>query len=338
MTFTWPWMLLGLFAVPALVIGYRRLLERRAARRSAIAALGLGLGVQPAQPARPAAAGSKGSRRRHVAPALFLGALTLLLLALARPQASVTQPRREGTVVLAFDTSGSMAATDLAPSRMEAAKKAARGFVDKQPPTIRIGVVTFGGTGVITQRPTTDRAQVLEAIDRLAPQGGTSMARGIQTSLSAIAGRTIQLNEPDSADSSAEDPGYYGSASVILLSDGENTDGPDPQDAADLASTTGVRIYPVGLGSPAGSVLTIDGFQVATSLNQAALEQIATTTNGKYFAAPDEQALSAVYSSIHLSWTAETKPTEITALFAGGAALLLIVGAALSIIWYGRVM
>jgi Ca-activated chloride channel family protein len=345
MTFTWPWMLLGLILIPVLVVGYRRLLLRRSARRDQLAALGLvtagvvtsSAGVSPRAPAT--AARPPGGRRRHVAPALFLCALTLLLLALARPQARVTQPRREGTVVLAFDTSNSMAATDVTPTRMEAAKKAARAFVEKQPSSIRIGVVAFGGTGIITQRPTTNRADILAAIDRLAPQGGTSLARGIQTSLSAIAGRTVQLDDDTAtSEGGGNDRGYYGSASVILLSDGENTDGPDPQTAADLASTAGVRIYPVGLGNPQGSVLSIDGFQIATSLNQPALQQIATTTNGTYFAAPDAQSLERVYGSIHLSWTAETKKTEITALFAAAAAVLLLSGALLSIGWFGRVM
>jgi Ca-activated chloride channel family protein len=285
-----------------------------------------------------AAAGSSG-RRRHVAPALFLAAVTLLLLALARPEATVSQPRREGTVILAFDVSGSMAATDLAPSRILAAKSAARAFVDRQPATVRVGVVAFSGSGLVTQRPTTDRVRVLDAINRLTPQGGTALGRGLQSALSAIVGRTVQLDASDgSVEVEGPDLGYHGSAAVILLSDGENTAEPDPIGVAELASTAGVRVYPIGLGTAAGTVLEIDGFRVATSLDESLLREIASTTDARYFAATDEKALADVYSSIDLAWTVEAERTEVTALLAAAAALLLLLGAALSLAWFGRVV
>jgi Ca-activated chloride channel family protein len=340
MSFAWPFaLLLPVVAVPLLVAAYRDLLYRRAGRRAHLEALGL---VQAGTAAATGTGGGSGGRRRerrrHVVPALFLAALTLLLVSLARPQATIAEPRREGTVVLAFDTSGSMVADDLQPSRMEAAKAAARTFVERQPATIRVGVVAFGESGLITQQPTTDRAQVLHAIDRLAPTGGTALGRGIQTSLSAIAGRTVRVDDPEVAGTDGPDVGYYGSSAVVLLSDGENTDGPDPQEAADLASTAGVKIYPIGLGSPAGTVVDIDGFQVATALDEAMLRQIATTTNGEYFNAADERQLQKVYGALDLAWTVEGRRTEVTALFAAAAALLLMLGAGLSILWYGRVI
>ena len=330
MSFTWPWMLLGLAALPLAVAWYRRLSRRRADRRTRLAALGL---VAPDVVGRP-------SRRRHVAPVLGLTALALLVVALARPQATVAEARREGTVILAFDVSGSMAATDLAPNRLAAAKAAARTFVERQPSTIRLGVVAFGANGLITQRPTTDRASVLSAIDRLTPQGGTAVGSGIQTSLSAIVGRTVQLVPDDSGtlEAQGQDLGYHGSAAVVMLTDGENTSEPDPLAVAQLASTAGVRIFPIGLGSAAGSVLQIDGFQVATRLDEALLRQIATTTDGTYYTAADEQELAKVYGSIQPTWTVEAKRIEITALFAVVAGLLLLVGAGLSLAWFGRVM
>ena len=328
MTFAWPWLLLSLLAIPFLVRAYQRLLRRQTARRAELAALGL-VSV-------PAVTG----RRRHLAPALFHGALTLLGIALARPQATITEPRREGTVVLAFDVSSSMGATDLKPTRMDAAKAAARAFVKKQPAAIKIAVVAFGESGVIAQQPTTDRAAVVAAVDQLTVQGGTALGRGLQTSLSAIAGRTVQLDEPSSdTEVSGGDLGYYGSAAVILLSDGENTDGPDPLAAAELASTAGVQVYPIGLGSAEGTVLDIDGFQVATALDEPLLKQIATTTDGEYLAAADEQALTKVYESIDLSWTLKGRKIEITALFAAAAALLLLlIGAGWSFVRTGRVI
>jgi Ca-activated chloride channel family protein len=330
MTFAWPWMLLILFVVPLLGIGYRQLLARRTARRTQLAALGL-------VPAGPPGRGR--GARRHVPAGLFLAALTLLLVAMARPETTIGIPKRQGTVVLAFDVSNSMAATDVEPSRMEAAKTAARAFVNKQPSTIKIGVVAFGESGVISQQPTTDRTAALAAIDRLNPQGGTALGRGIQSSLSAIAGKIVQLNNPGETDPSASgDLGYYGSSAVILLSDGENTDGPDPVLAAEQASTAGVKIYPVGLGSAAGTVLQIGGFSVSTKLDEPLLREIATKTDGKYFTAADQASLTKVYSSIDLSWTTTHQHQEVTALFAAAAAGLLLLGAALSIIAYGRVI
>jgi Ca-activated chloride channel homolog len=326
MTFAWPWMLLSFGALPLLVVAYRRLLLRRAARREALAALGL---------LAPAAMSS--GRRRHVAPVLFLTAMGLLFLALARPEASLAQGHREGTVVLAFDVSGSMAATDLAPSRMAAAKSAARAFVARQPESVRVGVVAFSGSGLITQQPTTDRTRVLDAIARLTPQGGTALARGLQTSLSAIVGRTVQLDtSTGSVEPQGQDLGFHGSAAVILLSDGENTTDPDPIGVAEIASTAGVRIYPIGLGRPEGTVLDIDGFQVATALDERLLRQIATTTDARYFTAADEDELSRVYRSIDLAWTVRSEQVEITALLGAAAALLLLLGAGLSLVWFGR--
>jgi Ca-activated chloride channel family protein len=326
MTLDWPWMLLGLAAVPLVVLRYRRLVRARAARRAELAALGL---VAPAPPA---------GVPRHVPPALFLAALVLLLTALARPEAAVPQPHRQGTVILAFDVSGSMAATDVAPTRLEAAKAAARTFVERQPSTVRLGVVAFGGSGVVTQEATADRAKVLAAIDRLRPDGGTALARGLQTSLGAIVGRPVLVDGPDASGVEPQGPdlGYHGSAAIVLLSDGENTGEPDPIELADLASSAGVRIYPVGLGRPEGTVLQIDGFQIATALDEPLLREIASRTDGRYFAAADEQALAAVYDSVELAWTVETEHVELTALLAAAAAVLLLVGASLSLAWFGR--
>lgn len=328
MTFVWPWMLVTLLALPLLVLRYRRLAARRDARRAELASLGL---VAPAAPA---------GRRHHTPPLLFLAALALLLVGLGRPQATLSTPHREGTVVLAFDVSNSMAATDLRPTRLEAAKAAARRLVAKEPVSIKIAVVAFGESGIIAQQPTLDRVAVRAAIDRLSPQGGTTLGRGIQTSLAAITGKKVDIGSDTPSDTTpGPDIGYFGSAAVILLSDGENTGGgPDPQAAAAVASTAGVKVYPVGLGTPQGTVLQIDGFQVATSLHETELQEIAKITDGRYVDADDEAALASVSRAVDLSWTIETRPTEITALLAAIAALLLLVGAGLSFAWFGRVI
>lgn len=328
MTLLWPWMLLGLVVVPVVVARYRRLLATRAARRAELGALGL---VAPVPVP---------GRRRHVPPVLFLVALVLMLAALARPEATVPDPRREGTIVLAFDVSGSMAATDLTPSRMEAAKSAARAFVARQPATVRLGVVAFSGSGVVSQEATTDRPSVLAAIDRLRPQGGTALARGLQTALGAITDKPVLLDAAGGGgiDPQGPDLGYFGSAAIVLLSDGENTTDPDPLDVADIASGAGVRVYPIGIGKPEGTVVAIDGFQVATRLDEPELRTIAERTDGRYFAASDGQALQAVYDSIDLTWTARPERIELTALVAAVAALVLLAGAGLSFAWFGRVI
>jgi Ca-activated chloride channel family protein len=178
---------------------------------------------------------------------------------------------------------------------------------------------------------------VLGAIDRLTPQGGTALARGLQTALSAIAGKTVELADPSgSAEPQGQDLGFHGSAAVILLSDGENTADPDPIGVAEIASTAGVRVYPIGLGSTKGTVLEINGFQVATALDEATLREIAAKTDAKYFSAADEGELASVYRSIDLAWIVRSEHVEITALVAAAAAVLVLVGAGLSLLWFGR--
>ena len=327
MRITWPWALLGLLAIPALLVAYRRLLRTQAERRRELAAQGLVL------------AGRRRDRLRHLAPALLLAALAVLIVALSRPVAAIAEPYREGTVVLAFDVSGSMAATDMKPSRLEAAKAAARGFVQKQPASVRIGVVAFGGTALVTQRPTDDRAAVLAAVNRLRPQGDTSLGEGILGALSAITGRTITAPGDAETGNNDESPlGFYGGTAVVLLTDGENTSGPEPADLAELASSAGVRIETIGLGTPDGTVIEVDGFSIATALDAPTLQEIARTTGGTYHPAADAAALAKVYDSIQLEWVTRTVPHEITSLVAGLGALLVLAGASVSVLRHGRVI
>jgi Ca-activated chloride channel family protein len=327
MTLAWPWALVGLLALPLVVVAYRRLLHQQTARRAELAQQGL---VVPAPRRDP---------WRHVAPILLVAALAVMLLALSRPVAAVAEPRREGTVILAFDVSTSMAAKDMQPSRLDAAKAAAKGFVDKQPSTVKIGVVAFGGNGIIAQTPTTDKDQVLAAMNRLQPQGDTSLGQGILTSLSAIAGKPIVSNGDTENGSNGETPvGYYNGTAVVLLTDGENTSGPDPTNLAQLASAAGVKIYPIGLGSAAGTVLEINGFSMATHLDEDALKDIAQTTGGTYYNATDSSSLAKVYDSVQLNWVTHTTPHEVTSLVATIATVLLLAGAVVSVLRRGRVI
>jgi Ca-activated chloride channel family protein len=330
LSLTWPWALAGLLLVPLLVVGYRRVLRRQEERRRELAAEGF---VMPAPR----------GRWRLVGPALLIGALGVMVLSLTRPVASVPEPRREGTVVLAFDVSNSMAATDVKPSRLEAAKAAARGFIAKQPTSVRIAVVAFGGTGLVTQRPTEDRAAVLAAVARLKPGGDTSLADGILGGLSAIVGKPVTASADtergSGQGSDAETPiGYHGGTAIVLLTDGEDTTDQGPATAAELASAAGVRIEPIGLGTPAGTTIEVDGFSIATALDETSLRAVAETTGGTYRRASDAASLAAVYDAIELQWTTRTVPHEVTSWVAALAALLLLGGATVSVLRQGRVI
>ena len=327
MTLTWPWALIGLLAIPLVVVGYRRLLRRQAAERDRLARQGLVL----RSPAK--------ERLRWLAPAFLLAALAVMLFSLSRPVAAIAEPRREGTVILAFDVSTSMGAKDVSPTRLDAAKSAADAFVDKQPSTIKIGVVAFGGTGLVAQQPTTDKSAVTAAVNRLKPSGETSLGRGILTSLSAIAGKPLVVGGDTENGSGTETPiGYYSGTAIVLLTDGENTSGPDPQNLADVSSAAGVKIFPIGLGSAGGTVLQVDGYSLATHLDEPTLQSIAKTTGGTYYNASDATALAQVYDAIQLTWTNRTTPHEITAVVAGVASVLLLIGATVSVLRRGRVV
>jgi len=336
MSFIWPPVLLTLLLVP-LGLGLYLLLDRRRRRRLAVYA-----GTAAAQ----SQSGRAGVRGR-IAPALMLCGLVLMPIAMARPQAVLSLPHQEGIVVLTFDVSASMAATDLTPTRMDAAKSAAKDFVAKQPAGITIGVVAFSDSGVSVQPPTDDRDTVDAAIDRLAPQRGTSLAGGIQASLKVIAAAEAgpyannYYSNQSPAATAAPTPtpvpsGTHAPAAIVLLSDGENNESPDPATAAQDAANAGVRIYTVGIGSAGGTTVTVDGFQLHTQLDEATLQQIAQLTGGTYYGATDTAQLHSIYDNLDTQLIIQPQLTEITALFAGISLLMFLVGAGASLLWLGR--
>jgi Ca-activated chloride channel family protein len=320
----WLWTLL---LVPVLVAGYYALLRRRARQQVDLGTMGL----TQTQRGRPI------GRRRHVPAVLFLVGVTILFVALARPELELDHPRREGTVVLAFDVSASMRADDLAPTRMQAAKRAARTFVSNQPSSIRIGVVSFSTASFVVQPPTRVKADVLDAINRLAPSGGTSVGQGILASLNAIAGEPIPV-DAEALAAGEQQPAvkFLGASAVVMLTDGEDTSRLDPLAVAQIAAQSGVRIYPIGLGSAEGTVVDVDGFSVATRLDEGLLREVAQTTNGTYFRADSAAQLDRVYDGIDLKLTTQGEMTEVTSIFAGVALLFLLAGGALSMLWLGR--
>jgi Ca-activated chloride channel family protein len=324
-----PWMLLVLVLVPWLVVAYWWMLRRRAERAARLASEGL----------VPTTAGQRVRWRRHVPFALFALALALLGVGLARPTVSLALPDRTGTVILAFDVSNSMRAEDLEPTRIAAAKKAALTFVEQQPRTIRIGVVAFGDTAVTVLEPSNVKAKVVAAIERLSVGGGTSLGQGLFASLRAIAGKPLTINESDlDSDTGQVDIGFFGSSAIVLLSDGENTSRPDPLDIAEVSSTAGVPVHAIGIGTKQGAVIEVEGFNIATALDEELLKEIAHVTDGTYDHAADAAALAKVYDSIDLEFKATRKPREVTALFAAAGGLLLALGALLSMAWVGRVI
>ena len=326
-----PWMLLWLAVVPLLVLAYVRLVVRRRSRRAERLA-SEGLVATPTS--------RRGLRwRRHVPFALFALAIVLVCVGLARPSMSFALPQREGTVILAFDVSNSMRADDLEPTRMAAAKAAATAFVERQPSTIKIGVVAFGDSALTVLRPTNVQEEAVAAIRRLSPGGGTSLGQGLFTSLSTIAGKPLLLDESAlESDAGEVDIGFFGSSAIVLLSDGENTSRPDPLRLAEVASSAGVPVHAIGVGTPEGTVVEVDGFNVATALDEDMLTEIADVTNGSYNRAGDAATLAQVYESIDLELKQVDEEREVTALFAAAGALLLAIGSLLSIAWFGRVI
>jgi Ca-activated chloride channel homolog len=334
MTFIWPIMLWLLIILPLFVLLYVGLQQRRRRLVNKYGSLGL---VQ-------APGGRSVGYRRHVPPLLFLTGLGILIVSLARPQMVVSLPRIQGTVILVFDVSGSMAANDVRPTRIEAAKVTAQKFVDSQPDGILVGVVAFSDNGLSVQVPTNDKAAVTAAITRLTPTRGTSLANGIYAALNTIAtaGKAPDthfynnINPETTATPTPVPQGVYSPAIIVLISDGENTQNPDPLQASQAAADRGVRIYSIGIGTNAGADLSIDGFIVHTQLDEGMLQQISQITSGTYYNAQSEQDLDKIYNSIRPQLVVKPEKMEVTSLFAGVSSLVLLIGGAFSLGWFNR--
>lgn len=335
MSFIWPTLLLTLFCVPLLVLLYLQVQGRRrrfAARYGSLGlvhdALGSGIGF-----------------RRHIPAMVFLMGITILIFSLARPQATFSVPKIGGTVILTFDVSGSMVANDFQPTRMEAAKVAANQFVENQPAGVAIGVVVFSDGGISVQPPTHDRAETLASIARLVPRRGTSIGNGILVALNTIAvdaGDPPIINTSNPSGSEAIEPipapqGWYPSAAIVLLTDGENNQEPDPAAVADLAADLGVRVYTVGVGSPEGAIIEVEGFSVHTRLDEPTLQYIAQTTGGGYYNAGDEEQLRKIYDDLEPKLSVKTEEIEMTSIFAGIGMIIFLIGGMLSLLWFGHV-
>jgi Ca-activated chloride channel family protein len=336
MTFQWPEFLWLLTALPLLAAAYVYILRRR--KKFAVRYSSLGLLKE---------AMSAPSWRRHVPPFLLATALALLVIAVARPSAVMTLPSQHEIVILAMDVSGSMRASDVEPNRLVAAQNAAKAFIGDQPDSVRIGIVAFAGTATVAQAPTKNKEDLYAAIDRFQLQRATAIGSAIIVSLATLfpdGGYDVasfsygaEKRRPP-PNFKPVPPGSYGSAVIILLTDGQRTTGPDSVMAARLAADRGVRIFTVGVGTPEGKIVGFDGWSMHVRLDEETLRSIADLTRGEYFYAGTAVDLKKIYQTMNTRLVMETKKTEVGAFFSAAAGVLVLIAGLLSLAWFNRIV
>jgi Ca-activated chloride channel family protein len=312
MTFADPYLLAALVLIPLAVIIYVVFAHRsrRAARAAANPALWPNL-----MPRRP-------GWRRHVPPALLLMALGLLLAGAARPQAMMASDQKQTTVVLAVDTSNSMAATDVHPSRIKAARSAAQDLIGGLPKTAKVGIVAFARDVHVLLAPTDDRAAINASLGRLTLTGGTALGPAIDHALASLR---------------ASHSAVKGRA-IIVISDGKSTEGKrSPLAAARAAKAAGVRVFTVSLGTANGTVQEA-GKTVTVPPDPTTLRRVATASGGRFFRATDAKALRSAYRDIGSAVRPQHKKRDISVAFMAAAAVLIAGGSLLSLAWFRRLI
>ena len=318
MSFLHPAVLALLVAIPLLVWWYWGQQRRRADAASAFVAPALSESVAPHRP----------RWRRHVPMIIFALALAVLIVAAARPQRSVAVPINTASIMLANDTSGSMAATDVAPNRLAAAQRAADHFLDRVPNSVRVGLVEFNTRVALLQPPTTDHELVRSAIAQLRITGGTAIGDAIQTALHSL--RNLHRTG-----------GKQPPAAIVLISDGASDVGSDPIAAARQAAAEHIPVYTVVLGTQTGTVKEKRGTRTVTipvPPDPQQLAEIARVSHGQAFTAADASHLNTVYQHLGAELSHKRVKHEVTASFAGGGLLLLLVGSGASLAWFGRLI
>ena len=370
MTFTWPLALLSLLTVPALIGAH--LLQRRRKRKVALRYSSVAL-IRAAMPTK--------SRWRRLLPmVLFLLGLTGLGVASARPQASVKVPLGRTSIILALDVSRSMCATDIEPNRLAVAQDAARTFVKSQPSGTRIGIVAFAGFAELIVPPTTNKGDLVTAIDGLTTARGTVIGAAELKALDAIAAINPDVAPiaadvgtaaatPSGATPSGATPtapgakpsGSYVPDIVVLLTDGANTRGIDPVEAAQQAVDRHVRVYTIGFGTTNPTQMVCSAEQLGSDgiddggfggavfppsggggfggagqylvIDEPTLQQVADMTGGAYFRAQDANQLKTVFAKLPKQIVLQSRNVEISAAFAAFGALMVGAGAVLSLFW-----
>jgi Ca-activated chloride channel homolog len=312
-----PLLILGLLAAAALIVGAVLAGRRRSA---ALAAAGVSVA---------------GRHNNQLGLWLSVGGVVLLAVAVAGPAAALPVGRSAGTVILAMDVSNSMSADDVIPSRLAAAQQAALSFIDAQPDSVDIGVVGFDQGALTTSQPSADRAAAKAAVQRLRTAGGTSLASAILGSLSAITGTPVRIGD----DGDLPDIGYWGSATIVLFSDGEDQGGSDAVSAAaTIAQNAGVHIEAVGVGTADGTTVEVDGYQLHTALETEQLTAIAQATGGTYHRAFEAEELDDIASTIDLRLTVAKQDVPLAGGFIAVALVLLAVSALLTGVRTGRLV
>ena len=352
MTFVWPSLLWVLAVLPGLAAVIVQLLHQRRPVAAGFAS-------------RPAL---RAGWQRYVPPGVLMLAFATLVIATARPTATMTVMGPRSTIILAMDVSQSMAAQDVEPSRLVASQQAAKQFVAQQPGNVEVGIVAFAGIAFVAQPPTTNHAILYDAIDRLELLRSTAVGSGILASLETIfpdidlstalygnsqasrsprAGQRVTVGAlgttapsqdvPDPIAAEVIGPGSYESAIVILMTDGATTVGPDPRRAGQLAADLGVRVFTVAFGTETGAKVSVNGRSINASVDEPTLRYIAEQTGADYFRATSAAELARIYSTMSTRFVGETEEVELAFLFAGIGALLALVAGFLSLWWFGRV-
>ncbi len=324
MSFAWPIALLGLGLVALAGIAY--VVAQRRRRRYVVRFTNLAL-LENVVADSP-------RWRRHIPATLTLLALTALVIGMARPQVAVAVAREEATVILAMDSSGSMTATDVAPDRMTAAREAASTFVKDLPKGFRVGVVSFSDQADIVVPPTDDRDEALRGLGTLVADNGTALGDAIARSVDL---GVSSLDEQLAAAKASDTP-----VVVLVLSDGANTTGDyEPLEAAQKAVDAKVPVYTVALGTDEGTVQGPGRLRRHADDPRPARPRdavkVAEMTGGKFFEAADQNALRSVYDEIGSQVGVDEEQRELTVLFTAAGAFLLLLGGALSTLWFGRI-
>ena len=331
MTFEWPMLLWGLLLVPILLGLY--VLAQRRRRRYTLRFTNLDLLAE--------VVGRGPGIRRHIPPLLYLLGLAVMLVSLARPQAVIAVPRDTTTVMLVIDVSRSMAATDLPPNRLAAAKQAAQAYLDAVPENKRVGLVSFSSSASLSAAATDDHASVSRAIDNLVMGQGTAIGDGLNLALDHLLQQAAST-DGDTATDGAAAPGPDGESDeqgapglVVLLSDGQSTAGMPPDTAAVRAASLAVKVHTVGIGERGATPSVGRGQRVG--LDEQTLQDMAATTGGEYFYAAETSELADIYSELgaQVSWVEER--TEVTALVGALGTALLLLGCLLSLRWLQQI-
>ncbi len=325
MEFVVPQMLWWLALPAALLAAYAWAQSRRA--RDAVRFSSVAL-LRAAMAGGPSTAG-----RRHLPPVVALAGVAVAVVALARPAVRTPLPKERATIVLVIDVSGSMASGDMFPSRLAAAKRAAKTFVDSLPADFRLGVVAFSSQATLVQPVTDDHAAVRAAIDKLQIGGATAIGDGLQVALAALPPAqpaAPAAPAPGAVPVGAPPPPPPGI--VLLLTDGENTDGTPPLEVAQKARAENVPVFTIGIGGRGG----LFGAGGRGGVDEQLLREMAAQTGGQYYYAPSGGDLRRVYNDLGLALGWDWQRREIGHYFAGGALALLAGGLGLAFLWLHR--